>query len=133
MCTVSEVLELVLWNGLQSCHRITPDVINVIKMPYFNISLSSGTEKSQWGLDPVNREGVPAQFTSLEISHRQCYSVSSFGTIFAHTFLMSRSSVKIFPTVSLLMFACCAMSTIFKHNLTYFRDVFFGSAHCWPS
>jgi hypothetical protein len=22
-----------LWNGLQSCHRITPDVINVIKMP----------------------------------------------------------------------------------------------------
>ena len=27
------ILELVLWNGLQSCHCITPDVINVIKMP----------------------------------------------------------------------------------------------------
>jgi hypothetical protein len=43
-------LELVLWNGLQSCCRITPDVINVIKMPSFH-----------WGLDPVNGEGVPAQ------------------------------------------------------------------------
>ena len=29
------ILELVLWNGLQSCRRITPDVINVIKMPSF--------------------------------------------------------------------------------------------------
>ena len=29
------VLELVLWNGLQSCHCITPAVINVIKMPSF--------------------------------------------------------------------------------------------------
>jgi hypothetical protein len=29
------ILELVLWNGLQSCHHITPDVINVIKMPSF--------------------------------------------------------------------------------------------------
>jgi hypothetical protein len=37
------ILELVLWNGLQSCHRITPDVI---KMPYISIlTLSSGTEK----------------------------------------------------------------------------------------
>jgi hypothetical protein len=27
------ILELVLWNGLQSCCCITPDVINVIKMP----------------------------------------------------------------------------------------------------
>jgi hypothetical protein len=26
------ILELVLWNGLQSCHHIIPDVINVIKM-----------------------------------------------------------------------------------------------------
>ena len=24
-------------------------------------SLSSGTEKSRWGLDPVNRQGVPTQ------------------------------------------------------------------------
>jgi hypothetical protein len=29
------ILELVLWNGLQSCRRITPDVINVIKMRSF--------------------------------------------------------------------------------------------------
>jgi len=35
-----------------------------------------------------------------------CSSVSSFGTIYAHTFLMSRSSVKIFLTVSLWTFTC---------------------------
>ena len=29
------ILELVLWNVLQSCSCITPDVINVIKMPSF--------------------------------------------------------------------------------------------------
>jgi hypothetical protein len=29
------ILELVLWNGLQSCHHITPDVISVIRMPSF--------------------------------------------------------------------------------------------------
>ena len=29
------ILELVLWNGLQSCRCITPDVISVIKMPSF--------------------------------------------------------------------------------------------------
>jgi hypothetical protein len=32
-------LEQVLWNGLQSCRRITPDVINVIKMPSFQYCL----------------------------------------------------------------------------------------------
>jgi hypothetical protein len=52
---------LVLWNGLQSCRRIIPVIINVIKMPSFKYFRSSGTEKSHWGLDPVNREGVPAQ------------------------------------------------------------------------
>jgi hypothetical protein len=46
-----------LWNGLQSCRRITPDVI---KMPSFQYFLS-GTEKVHWVLDPVNKEGVPAQ------------------------------------------------------------------------
>jgi hypothetical protein len=55
------ILELVLWNGLQRCRRITPDVINVIKMPTFNISFPFGNRESHWGLDPVNREGVPAQ------------------------------------------------------------------------
>jgi hypothetical protein len=33
------ILELVLWNGLQSCHHITPDVITVIKMPAFQYIL----------------------------------------------------------------------------------------------
>jgi hypothetical protein len=28
-------LELVLWNDLYSCHHITPDAINVIKVPSF--------------------------------------------------------------------------------------------------
>jgi hypothetical protein len=51
------VLELVLWNGLQSCRCITPDVIKVIKI----FALSSGTEKSHWGLYPVYRQGVPTQ------------------------------------------------------------------------
>ena len=56
------ILELVLWNGLQGCHCITSDVISVIKMPSFqNFPLSSGTEKSHWGLDPVNGQGVLTQ------------------------------------------------------------------------
>jgi hypothetical protein len=29
------ILELVLWNDLQSCCLIMPDIINVIKMPFF--------------------------------------------------------------------------------------------------
>ena len=33
------ILELVLWNGLQSCRCITPDVINVIKMLSFQYFL----------------------------------------------------------------------------------------------
>jgi hypothetical protein len=33
------ILELVLWKGLQTCHRITPDVIGVIKMPSFQYFL----------------------------------------------------------------------------------------------
>jgi hypothetical protein len=33
------ILELVLWNGIQSCSHITPDVINVIKMPSFQYFL----------------------------------------------------------------------------------------------
>jgi hypothetical protein len=32
---IKTILELVSWNDLQSCRRITPDVINVIKMPSF--------------------------------------------------------------------------------------------------
>ena len=43
------ILELVLWNGLQSCHSITPDVINVIKMPSFQYSLSFQEQKKVTG------------------------------------------------------------------------------------
>ena len=56
------ILELVLWNGLQSSCCITPDVINVIKMPSFQYFLYLwGQKKSHWGLDAVNRQGVPTQ------------------------------------------------------------------------
>jgi len=33
--SLKTVLEMVLWNDLQSCHCITPDVINIIKMSSF--------------------------------------------------------------------------------------------------
>jgi len=39
------ILEMVLWNGLQTCRYIIPDVINVIKMPSFNISFVFGSRK----------------------------------------------------------------------------------------
>jgi hypothetical protein len=52
------ILELVLWNGFQSCRSIIPDVINLIKNSFL---LSSGTEKSHCGLDPVNRQGVATE------------------------------------------------------------------------
>ena len=53
----------VLCNGLQSCRCIIPDVINVINMPSFQYFLYFQEQKrSHWGLDPVNRQGVPTQF-----------------------------------------------------------------------
>jgi len=53
------ILELVLWNGLQSCRCITPDVI---KMPSFQHFLYHREQKKViWGLDPVNSQGVPTQ------------------------------------------------------------------------
>jgi len=60
------ILELVLWNDFHSCRCITSDAINVIKMPSFQyflsiFPLSSRTEKSHWGQDPVNGQGVPTQ------------------------------------------------------------------------
>jgi hypothetical protein len=41
------ILELVLWNGLQSCYHITPDVISVIKVPPFNISFIFRNQKKK--------------------------------------------------------------------------------------
>jgi hypothetical protein len=56
------ILELVLWNGLQSSHHITPEVISVIRMPSFQYFLYLREQKKVIGsLDPVNREGVSAQ------------------------------------------------------------------------
>jgi hypothetical protein len=49
------ILELVLWNSLQSCCRISPDVINGVKMSFFQYF------RYLRGLNSVNREGVPAQ------------------------------------------------------------------------
>ena len=49
------ILLLVLWEGFQSCRCITPDVINVIKMPSFQYILYLREQKkSHWGLIPVN-------------------------------------------------------------------------------
>jgi len=39
------ILEIVLWNGLQSCRCIIPDVINVIKMPSFQYFLQLREQK----------------------------------------------------------------------------------------
>jgi len=55
-------LQMVLWNDLQSCRCITPDVINVIKMPSFQYFLYLREKKKvTGGLDPVSRQGVPTQ------------------------------------------------------------------------
>jgi hypothetical protein len=43
------ILELVCWNGLQSCRRITPDVINVIKMLSFQYFLYLLEQKKSLG------------------------------------------------------------------------------------
>jgi len=43
------ILELVLWNGLQSFRCITPDVINVIKMPSFQYFLYLREQKKVAG------------------------------------------------------------------------------------
>jgi len=48
------ILEMVLWNGLQSCRCITPDVINVIKMPSLQYFLYLREQKKViGGLSPL--------------------------------------------------------------------------------
>jgi hypothetical protein len=54
-------LELVLWNGLQTAFVLLLMSSVSSKCLPFNIYLSSGTEKSHWGLDPMKRGGVRAQ------------------------------------------------------------------------
>ena len=43
------ILEQVLWNSLQSCRCITPDVISVIKMPSFQYFLYLWEQKKVTG------------------------------------------------------------------------------------
>ena len=43
------IFEIVLWNGLQSCRCINPDVINVIKMPSFQYFLYLREQKKVTG------------------------------------------------------------------------------------
>jgi hypothetical protein len=43
------ILELVLWNGLQSCRFITPDAIIVTKMPSFEYFLYLREQKKVTG------------------------------------------------------------------------------------
>ena len=43
------ILEMVLWNGLQSCPCITPDVINVTKMPSFQYFIYLREQKKSMG------------------------------------------------------------------------------------
>jgi len=43
------ILELVLWNGFESCRCITPDVISVIKMPSFQYFLYLWQQKKSMG------------------------------------------------------------------------------------
>jgi len=48
------VFELFLWNGLHSCRCITPDVINVIKMPSFQYFIYLREQKkATGGLSPL--------------------------------------------------------------------------------
>jgi hypothetical protein len=43
------ILELVLWNILQSCRHFIPDVINVFKMSSFQYFLTFGNRKKSFG------------------------------------------------------------------------------------
>ena len=43
------ILEIVLWNSLQSCRCIIPDVINVIKMPSYQYFLYLREQKKVTG------------------------------------------------------------------------------------
>jgi hypothetical protein len=48
-CAFKTILELVLWNVLQSCRRIIPYVISVIKMPSFQYFLYLPQQKKSMG------------------------------------------------------------------------------------
>jgi len=52
-----KILELVLWNGLQSCHCITPDAISVIKMPSFQYFFIFRNRKKSLGARSSEQAG----------------------------------------------------------------------------
>jgi hypothetical protein len=43
------ILELVLWNGLQSCLRISPDVIDCHENAFLSIFSLLREQKTHWG------------------------------------------------------------------------------------
>jgi hypothetical protein len=51
-------LELVLWNGLQSCRRITPDVINIIKMLLYHDHHNPFSLRTEVILEKENITGI---------------------------------------------------------------------------
>jgi len=88
------ILELVLRNGLQSCRCITPDVINVIKMPSFQYFLYLREQKKvTGGLDPVNRQGVP---TVICLVAKNSSLLLFFGELLWDHFCTHLPHVKIF-------------------------------------
>jgi hypothetical protein len=58
-------MELVLWNGLQSCRRINPDVINVIKIPSFQYCLMFGKRKKSPGARSGDQGGCSSTAVCL--------------------------------------------------------------------
>jgi hypothetical protein len=51
------ILEMVLWNGLQTCRCITPYVINVIKMPSFQYFFYLREQKKALGARSGEKAG----------------------------------------------------------------------------
>jgi hypothetical protein len=59
------ILELVLWNDLQSCCRITPVVTSVIKMPSFQYNRNLREQKKVMGARPGEWRGVSSTVVCL--------------------------------------------------------------------
>ena len=93
------ILELVLWNGLQSCRCINPDVINVIKMSSFQYFLYLRNRKKSLGARSGENTGCSNTIVCLVAKNSSL--LLFFGELLWDHFctkllLISRSSVKIF-------------------------------------
>jgi len=71
------ILELVLWNGLQSCHCITPGAINVIKMPSFQYFLYLREQKKVIGARSGEQAGRSNTVTTRNLMILCCPNSSS--------------------------------------------------------